>query len=144
MLEVLESRVLFVAGDLDTTFGAGGIATADFGVRGVQGIDVAAFGDKIYAAGFLAAPDAEQGRAALAAFDPSGRPDPILGGHGTVSTDVTVNVPRPDYGEMLVQPDGKIVLLSGGYFLSGAALSVARFNPDGPPDLPVGGGDAKG
>src|SRR5690242_16383908 len=53
-LETLEGRVLFAAGDLDPNFGMGGIARADFGVSGISGIDVAASGSHVYAAGYFA------------------------------------------------------------------------------------------
>src|SRR4051812_31507220 len=104
--EPLEHRVLFVAGDLDLGFGTNGIARADFGTPDVQGIDVAAFGNRVYAAGIVPARFEEPGRIALAAFDASGRPDPTFGGDGTVVTDVSAYESLGGYGEMLVQPDG--------------------------------------
>ena len=140
-LESLESRILFIAGDLDQSFGTGGIATADFGVAGVQGIDVAAFGARTYAAGIFAAPGAAEGRVAMAAFDRFGRPDPSLGGDGTVVIDLTL--PTGYEGEMLVQPDGKLLVLNGSPGFGRQAHGIARFNPDGTIDRTFGGGDGK-
>src|SRR5688500_8259382 len=141
LVETLEGRVLFVAGDLDPEFGVGGIAIADFGTPGVQGIDVAAFGTRAYAAGILAAPDATEGRVALAAFDRFGRPDPSLGGAGTVITELTL--PTGPRGEAIVQPDGKILVLNGNDFFGRQEHGVARFHPNGTIDRTFGGGDGK-
>jgi uncharacterized delta-60 repeat protein len=143
-LETLEGRVLFAAGDLDGNFGVGGIARADFGTPGISGLDVAAAGSRIYAAGY-SAPDATgKSRIALAAFDGAGRPDRSLGGDGTVLTTVTVPVTdNAAVGEMLVQSDGKILVLVGSPYKNSNASVLARFNPDGTPDTSFGGGDAK-
>jgi uncharacterized delta-60 repeat protein len=140
-LEPLESRLLFIAGDLDPAFGTGGIAIADFGVAGVQGIDVAASGARIYAAGILPAPGAQEGRVAIAAFDRFGRPDPGVGGDGTVVTDLTL--PTGYEGKLLVQSDGKLLVLNGIPSFGRQAHGLARFNPDGTVDRTFGGGDGK-
>jgi hypothetical protein len=50
-VEPLESRRLLTAGDLDPSFGAGGFANASFGTDSVYAIDVAAFGNRTFAAG---------------------------------------------------------------------------------------------
>jgi uncharacterized delta-60 repeat protein len=142
--EPLERRVLLVAGDLDLGFGVNGIATADLGNASVIGIDVATFGDRIYAAGIHATPGSTDQRIALAAFDPSGRPDPSLGGDGTVVTGVVPAVGDFVQGEMALQPDGKILVLTGlRYNGPGVApeYTLARFNPDGSTDTTFGGGD---
>jgi uncharacterized delta-60 repeat protein len=141
-LERLEGRVLFVAGDLDPAFGLGGIATADFGMSGISGLDVAAAGTRVYAAGYSSPGANGEARIALAAFDSSGRPDRSLGGDGTVLTSVTAPASAGGtHGEMAVQDDGKIVVLLGDLYTN--AFVVARFNTDGTPDASFGGGDAK-
>lgn len=129
LFERLEDRRLLTAGDLDPSFGAGGFASASFGTESVASIDVAAFGNRTYAAG------ATRGRIVLAAFDNAGRPDPALGGDGTVVTDV----PGTGGGEMLIQPDGKLVVLTG--VPQSELVTVARFNPNGTTDRTFGGGD---
>jgi uncharacterized delta-60 repeat protein len=143
MFEPLERRVLFTAGDLDPNFGVGGIAVADFGTPGISGLDVAAAGTRVYAAGYAAPGAAGAARIALAAFDSSGRPDRSLGGDGTVLTTVTApTFASSTTGELLVQPDGKLLVLVGAGSSLGGGV-VARFNPDGTPDTSFGGGDAK-
>jgi uncharacterized delta-60 repeat protein len=144
MLESLETRVLFAGGDLDSTFGSGGYAVADFRNASVTGIDVATFGDKTYAAGIYTAPGAAQSRIALAAFDRAGRADPSLGGDGTVVTDVVAMAAYQPFGEMAVQPDGKIVVVTALRYGPPAVspeFTVARFNPNGSTDTTFGGGD---
>src|SRR4051794_4118345 len=128
MFEPLEARVLFVAGDLDPNFGLGGIATADFGTPGISGLDVAAAGTRVYAAGYSARDAAGNARIALAASARNGRPAPGLGGDGTALTSVTAPPSlRITAGRMLVQPDGKILVLVGSDYGDGGV--VARFNP---------------
>ena len=128
-IEHLETRRLLTAGDLDPSFGAGGFASASFGTESVAAIDVAASGNRTYAAG------ATRGRIVLAAFDNAGRPDPVLGGDGTVVTDV----PGSGGGEILFQPDGKLVVLTGAS--QTRQVTVARFNANGTTDRTFGGGD---
>ena len=128
-VERLEDRRLLTAGDLDPSFGAGGFASASFGTESVAAIDLATVGSRTYAAG------ATGGRIVLAAFNNAGRLDPALGGDGSVLTDV----PGGGGGEMLIQPDGKLVVLTR--VPQSQLVTVARFNPNGTTDRTFGGGD---
>jgi uncharacterized delta-60 repeat protein len=141
--EPLENRLLFVAGDFDPSFGSGGLARADFGDESLRAIDVAAAGSRVYAAGVYRDSDApinSDGQLALAAFDSAGKLDNGFGGDGTVLT----NIPALG-GEMLVQPDGKIVVLTQRLSTAQDTLltTVARFNANGTPDASFGGGDGR-
>jgi uncharacterized delta-60 repeat protein len=125
------------SGDLDSSFGWGGIASTSFGTGTSTGFDVAAAGNRVYVAGSYTATGSTERRLALAAFDAAGRLDPGFGG-GRVVTDFLTS----GGGQMLVQPDGRIVVLTrAAHPGEPVGVAVARFNPDGTADTTFGGGD---
>ncbi len=138
-LEPLEQRVLLSAGDLDPTFGVGGLVTTDFG-SSEAALSVAVQTDgKIVVAG-----SSDQGATgtdfALARYnsdgtlDDGGPQDTTLGDYfgtnGFVTTDFGGS---HDYGRSIaVQADGKIVVAgSSDQGATGTDFALARYNSDG-------------
>ena len=117
-----------VKGALDTTFGAGGIATVDFG--GTE------FGEAIarQADGrVLVAGRSSAGGAVVARLRATGALDPDFGSGGRVTL--------PGGGSLsavLVQPDRNIVV--AGNASGSAMMTVTRLTPDGSLDATFGGG----
>src|SRR5690349_21440382 len=82
-VEGLEGRLLFAAGDVDTAFGAGGVAAATFPGHTSRAGDVAidAPRGRILVTGTLD-PFAAGSHVALAAFKLNGQPDTSFSGDG--------------------------------------------------------------
>lgn len=125
------------SGNLDGTFGAGGIVTTDFFGDTDVASDLAIQTDgKIVVAG-----DAKNGAAngfALARYDASGNLDAMFGAGGKVSGDYGGG---NDTGNALViQPDGKIVVAGRAGNLANSDFGVARFDVSGNSDAAFGNG----
>ena len=133
-----------VDGSLDTGFGTGGKVTTAF-VAGepdaIQGITLLADG-RIVAAGRTRSPAAPNARTfALARYNSNGSVDTGFGAGGKVTTPVTED--HNEASSVAVQPDGKIV--AAGYAgipgtLLNKVISVVRYEGDGTPLIPPGGG----
>jgi len=137
-LETLEPRRLLSAGDLDPTFGSGGMSVIAFGHAQFPQLAVGAVisADAIAVAGggSIVVGDASTSTSddlLLAKVDANGQLDPSFGDDGRV---VVSAFGQPD--SVLVQPDGKILV--AGY-ASGPV--VARFNSDGTLDPAFGAGN---
>lgn len=122
-------------GTLDPTFGAGGKVTTGFGTSDEVSYGLAVQPDgKIVVGGYAAGGSIDF---ALARYLPNGNLDPTFDGDGRVITQIG---PDTDILHALaLQPDGKIV--GAGYSLSGGTRSfaLARYNPDGSPDITFDG-----
>jgi uncharacterized delta-60 repeat protein len=104
-------------GQLDPTFGSGGLVSADFGGDDIAN-DVAVLPDgKLVTAG----------SPTLARFNPDGTLDTSFGNGGSATASFTARA-------LVVQPDGKLVVAGG---LDGA-FALARFTSDGRPDTSLG------
>ena len=123
-------------GSLDSTFGVGGVASADFGTKRSWGQAVALQRDGKIVAGGIVAPDSTSSQPndfsfAVARFDRSGKPDRSFHG-GAVSTEFGT-ARRDELEALAIQRDGRIV--AGGFSaqlqLSGEASSadfaIARY-----------------
>ena len=136
-LEPLEDRRLLAAGDLDLTFGTGGIVATDFGTGDI-GLDAAVQPDgKLLVAGQSNASGTDIDLL-VARYANDGTLDPTFGTGGWVSTPVG---PSHDYlGGMAMAPDGKIVL--AGNFANGGEFdsAVVRYSADGIADESFGTG----
>jgi uncharacterized delta-60 repeat protein len=129
------------AGNLDATFGTGGVVTTSLGGNDDKAFDAALTSD----GGFVAVGQADPNGLAntdfgLVRYTADGQPDPRFGTGGKLSSDLTG---RDDVANAVaVQPDGKII--AAGLAASTPAnfdFALARYNPDGTLDHSFGGGD---
>lgn len=122
-------------GDLDPTFGTGGLVTTDFGGRGDFGLAVALQSDgKIVTAGNSSAAGFFSVAFALSRHNADGNLDPTFGSGGTVLT--SFGGPLSAAFDVAIQPDGKIVAVG----LAGGDFAVARYNANGTLDTTFGTG----
>jgi uncharacterized delta-60 repeat protein len=117
-------------GTLDTSFGSKGIATANFGTTSNYDVffEVIQPDGKIVALGQTA--DYTQGQ--MARFNADGSLDTTFGQGGMVTG------PVPDPFSLLLQPDGKLVMVGDVY--GGSKCELARYNADGTLDTSFGNG----
>jgi uncharacterized delta-60 repeat protein len=141
-LEALEGRVLFAAGDFDTTFGGGdGAALVDFGGTSDFASSIVPLADgKILVGGSVGNGSNTDDVFGIARLNADGSLDTTFGGgDGLATLDLG---PDADLNNLTVGPDGKIVAV--GRVDSPTTVwdwAVARFNADGTPDTTFGGGD---
>ena len=123
-------------GTPDTTFSGDGMLLTNFSSwhDSVQGLVVLSDDDIV--AGGIAASGSVNAKFALARYNPDGTLDATFGGgDGKVTTDVTGSYDAA--WDIVVQPDDKVVAggeASGG----GGRFAIARYMPDGSPDLTFG------
>ena len=123
--EVGLATALALPGDLDPTFGNGGLVIHDLGANDN------AFGALVQPDGKVLAVGSSSGTVALARYAGSGALDASFGGDGTVTTPLD-GPPFPGSAfafDAALQADGKIVIVgtSGGF----NELLLARYHPDG-------------
>lgn len=124
-------------GVLDTDFGTGGKRTLVFGLGNDEINAMALQPDgKIVAAGYTVLN--QKTWLALARFNADGSTDTGFGANGKVATSFGLSNDAA-YG-LAVQPDGNIIVVGNTAFsgLSGSALALARYKPDGKPDSSFG------
>jgi uncharacterized delta-60 repeat protein len=124
-----------LAGDLDPSFGSGGVVTGNDTSSSINALAVQSDG-KVVAAGYGI------GGLLLARYLPDGAPDPSFGDGGAIETKV------PDSGwtsaaAVALQPDGKIAVagsadLNGNY--ANPVFLLARFDANGSLDASFGTG----
>lgn len=145
-METLEKRVLFAAGDFDTTFGGGdGVALVDFGAGSADyGTTIAALSDgKSIVGGSVGSGNNTDDAFGLSRLNADGSLDLTFGGgDGLALLDFGPGVAEPDADleSIAIAPDGKIVAV-GKISQSSADWVVARFDASGTPDATFGGGD---
>ena len=131
------------AGELDRSFGDGGIVLTDDAGASDLGNDVLVQPDgKVVAAGAWGATTGTTVTATfgVARYDHRGRLDRTFGGDGRVATDVGEGV---DIANAVVrQRDGKLVAIGTTYGASGSEprIALARYRPDGRLDPTFGDG----
>jgi uncharacterized delta-60 repeat protein len=135
-------------GTLDPGFGHGGRVVTDFGVLWPQ-LDTAASlavqPDGRAVAGGSTNINLEQTVMAVARYLPSGALDASFSGDGR-ATVFFAGMPQgfidvfASAEAVLVQPDGRLVLVGGIWTFAGRFFALARLNPDGSPDLTFGSG----
>jgi uncharacterized delta-60 repeat protein len=135
MVGALSASAQAAAGDLDPSFGSGGLVTTDFDGRGDFGLAVAVQPDgKIVTVGNSSTSGPFLVAFALARHNPDGSIDASFGNGGTVLTSFGgVNSAGSD---VVVQPDGKIVAVG---FAAGD-FGIARYNTNGSLDSTFGNG----
>jgi uncharacterized delta-60 repeat protein/CSLREA domain-containing protein len=124
-------------GDLDTTFGTGGMVTTDFAGGSDIGRALAIQPDgKIVVAGHAQA--GGEGDFALTRYNVDGSPDTTFDGDGKVLTDFGSG----DEGRAVaIQPDGKIVVAGSARLdTTNRGLAVARYDSNGNLDNTFGSG----
>jgi uncharacterized delta-60 repeat protein len=135
LLTCLTGSAQAAAGDLDPSFGSGGLVTTDFGSRGDFGLAVALQSDgKLVAAGNSSAVGVFSVNFALARYNPDGSLDPTFGSGGTVLT--SFGGPLSAAADVVVQPDGKIVAVG----IAGSDFGIARYSANGALDTTFGSG----
>jgi len=123
-------------GDLDPSFGSGGVAKLFEGNEGESYADAVAVqpDGKIVIAGY------EESNTIVVRLLPNGDLDPSFGVGGKATT----VIPGGESGAFAIalQPDGKIVAAGSGKAFGGinSDFFFARYNPDGSPDESFGGG----
>jgi uncharacterized delta-60 repeat protein len=135
LLLVAASPVLAVPGDLDPSFGTGGVVLGPVGsqfydmVRQADGKLVAAGVRTLTPAHFL-----------VARFEADGTLDATFGTGGMVETAAAPGVPTVGQ-EVLLQPDGKIVVAGSAFPVGGdVVMALARYETDGTLDATFGTG----
>ena len=129
------------AGMLDTTFGAGGKVTTDFGgIEFARAVALQSDG-KIVTAGYGNFPGGGTNQNfALARYNSNGSLDTSFDGDGKVTTDFFGFADRAE--AVAIQPDGKIVVAGQAYTnLMGepSRFALARYNSDGSLDTSFDG-----
>ena len=125
-------------GNLDPTFGVGGVATTDLGGNDDKARDAALLSD----GGFVAVGQADPSGLAnpdfgIARYTPDGQPSPAFPVGGFVTTDVAGRGDRAN--AVAAQPDGKIV--AAGVAQTSPIdfdFALVRYNPDGTLDRSFG------
>ena len=118
------------AGQLDSTFGTGGVFTTNF----AQTDSTMATAVAIQSDGKIVVGGSTPGGAALARLNVNGTLDSGFGSGGIVNNSFG-NILGVVFG-VAIQPDGKIVAAAAGF----AGGSVGRFNSDGSVDTTFGNG----
>ncbi|HEV3006057.1 MAG TPA: delta-60 repeat domain-containing protein [Pirellulales bacterium] len=140
--ETLEERRLLSAGAFDSTFGTGGLATAQVGTSSdsANGVAIQTDGKVVTAGGNIV--NANENHFALARFTTGGVLDTSFGSGGIVSTSFGKNVYASASAEAL-QADGKIVAV--GVASEGTPgvgvpedFALARYNTNGTLDTSFG------
>jgi uncharacterized delta-60 repeat protein len=140
LFESLEIRQLLSAGQLDPTFGNGGIVVTDQGLSNASGIMVQGDG-KILMTAFGDGPSGTH----LARYNADGSLDSSFGNNGVSSWALGTSGVISDsssldlVGGVIVAPDGRILVLSPIVITqTGGRQAISRFNADGTPDTTFG------
>ncbi|MBI1814217.1 MAG: hypothetical protein HYR72_04515 [Deltaproteobacteria bacterium] len=125
-------------GSLDPTFGTGGIVTTPIGAGYTYGSALARQSDgKVIVAGASFDPNFESSMLALARYTTDGSLDTTFGDGGIVTTSIT----GMDAASALVlQPDGKLVVVGYSSVGETSYTEVVRYDPQGLLDATFGNG----
>ncbi|HEV2296849.1 MAG TPA: PKD domain-containing protein [Tepidisphaeraceae bacterium] len=139
-VEPLEPRLLFTAGDLDTTFGGTGSVTLNYFSRNDLAYAVAVQSDgKVLVAGTTATGTTTGTDVALARHNPDGTLDTTFGVGGKVVTHLGGT--SDSAFALAVQSDGRVLLAGGARAgLTGTDFALVRYNADGSLDGTFGSG----
>ena len=140
LLQPLESRQFLSAGQLDPTFGNGGIVVTDHGLSNASGITVQSDGKIL-----LTATGDDPAGTHLARYNADGSLDSSFGDGGVSSWAIGTSGVISDSssfdlaGSPFVAPDGKILVLNPVVITqTGGRQVISRFNADGTPDTTFG------
>jgi uncharacterized delta-60 repeat protein len=122
-------------GDLDDTFGTGGLALHDLEGNGGDDYarDVAIQPDgKVVVAGVARPTSGDDGAFLVARYLPDGSPDPSFGDAGRTLTKVSNGSVHDEAHALALDTEGRIVVAGESHNPSGGTLfAVARYMPDG-------------
>jgi uncharacterized delta-60 repeat protein len=142
-VETLENRTLFAAGDLDPSWGVGGVATIDVPntrVEQFHAIDVVNGRTVLGGANDWVENSTQPVEVVLAVLDSSGKPVTTFSNDGIETKALSIPGGVID---LVVQPDNKIVVVGGTRDNGVGDVVLARFNPNGLLDTSFGGGDGQ-
>jgi uncharacterized delta-60 repeat protein len=129
-------------GDLDPTFGRGGLKMTDFhgGADLAHAVAIQADGKIVVAGTTYQDNDYTTEDFAVARYTATGQLDDSFGTKGRVTTDFPGLAAVAS--AVLVQPDGKILVAGGAYplFVFAGNFELVRYNPDGSLDAGFGNG----
>ncbi|MGM9488344.1 hypothetical protein [Ideonella sp. YS5] len=129
-------------GDLDPSFGRGGLKMTDFhgGADLAHAVAVQPDGKIVVAGTTYQNNDYSHEDFAIARYTADGRLDDSFGTKGRVTTDFPGLAATPS--SVVVQPDGKILVAGGAYplFVFAGNFEIARYNADGTLDAGFGNG----
>lgn len=120
------------AGQLDKSFGTGGIFTSNFGGANAVVNAVALQSDGKIVVGGAGGPG---GKAGLARVTPRGTLDTSFGAGGIVTSNFNAQAAAATVVSLAIQSDGKIVAAANGI---PSRFAVGRFNPNGSVDTTFG------
>lgn len=121
-----------LAGDLDTTFGTGGVALVQ-GLDDQNSVDVAILPDGRIQTG---------GRVRALRFLADGRPDPSFGANGVTFIPDDSSTDLKNASGVAVDAQGRTVIAGSSQPTGqGSRMALLRLRPDGTPDTSFGGGD---
>jgi uncharacterized delta-60 repeat protein len=128
------STVDAAAGDLDTSFGSGGKVFLTYGLAsdnntGASGVVLQQDGKIVISGSFSSSSGSGSSGSALARLNPDGSLDASFGSGGVVR-------PTPNSGFVVLQADGKIIVMSSS--------SVVRYGPNGSVDISFDSGGVTG
>jgi uncharacterized delta-60 repeat protein len=125
-------------GTLDTSFGDRGRVITDIaGGAGDSATALAVQADgKLVAAGLTSGPAGQD--FVLVRYRPNGTVDPSFGNHGRVITDFAGGADAAH--ALVIQADGKLVAAGSATLGTDQDFAIARYHPDGTPDLSFGTG----
>jgi uncharacterized delta-60 repeat protein len=135
----LEDRTLLSPGDLDPTFGNGGLVTTIPypGARGGGAADVAVQSDGRLVVAGGATLDSSSSAFALARYATDGTLDPSFGTGGLITTTFP-GYQAASANRLVVQPDGRIVVAGSVGNTGSVVYALARYNSDGTLDTSFG------
>src|SRR5437764_1524404 len=130
------------AGDLDPTFGTGGMATTDINHSTdiANAVAVQADGKLVVVGQTYKQNDFSDEDFVVTRYNTDGTLDNTFGARGRVRTDFPGLAAVPS--AVLIQPDGKIVVAGGAFplFTFAGNFEVVRYNPNGSLDTSFGNG----
>ncbi len=130
------------AGDLDPTFGTGGMATTDINHSTdiANAVAVQADGKLVVVGQTYKQNDFSNEDFVVTRYNPDGTLDTTFGRGGKVRTDFPGLAAVPS--SVVIQPDGKIVVAGGAFplFTFAGNFEVVRYNPNGSLDRSFGNG----
>jgi uncharacterized delta-60 repeat protein len=140
VVDALEDRFLLTAGQLDTTFGSGGVVLTSFPTlfKGARGTGGDAYAVQIQSDGKIVAAGAGRGDYALARYNTDGSLDSTFGKGGKVETEFGPNLVG-NATALAIQSDGKIIAVGNTATPTDpSAIGVARYNTNGTLDTTFG------